>query len=391
MANIAKGVQAFTKLSIKVAAAVKSGAQAIIAKSKAKQSAAKKTTAAEVARKKAEAEARMLAQSKQKAAEAAAKAKAQAAAKAKTATSSTSAKKTTQTTTNAAKTGVVLLQWHDVQFYAKSNQIRGLKSFTVSSSVETEDEEIGNEKITKLKKKKGYTSSITAYFDIRLGISNVKAEAMKLLAYGTGGQTGYLSCCGAKLIPTIQMMKDAKVQNVVFAPDGRWISCEVVMNFVNRSKLDGTTTSAPAASGGGGGGGGGSSGSSSSGGGNSTYTVQISGMSQLKISAGSALAAAVKAAGSNYTGYITVNGKSYYLNKGQFGTAPGSSTVKTSSTPTATQAKNVAATVQKAAQKVSSTVKAVVSTVTKAVPVVSKIVSTVKSVASKIGSLFKKK
>lgn len=388
MANIAKGVQAFTKLSIKVAAAVKSGAQAIIAKSKAKQPAAKKTTAAEVARKKAEAEARMLAQSRQKAAEAAARAKAQAVAKAKTATSSKSTKKTTQTTTSAAKTGVVLLQWHDVQFYAKSNQIRGLKSFTVSSSIETEDEEIGNEKITKLKKKKGYASSITAYFDIRLGISNVKAEAMKLLAYGTGGQTGYLSCCGAKLIPTIQLMKDAKVQNVVFAPDGRWISCEVVMNFVNRSKLDGTTTSAPAASGGGGGGGGGGS-SGGGGGGGKTYTATV----YYSASSG-AVQSVTRTSTVSYDdalkkAYAAVPKNAQWASTNKSGAT--NQTPKASSTPAATQAKNVAATVQKAAQKVSSTVKAVVSTVTKAVPVVSKIVSTVKSVASKIGSLFKRK
>lgn len=387
MAIIAKGIMAFTKLSIRAAAAVKSGAQALIAKSKAKQSAAKKTTAAEVARKKAEAEARMLAQSKQKAAEAAARAKAQTAAKAKTATSSTTTKKTTPTAVSAAKTGVVLLQWHNVQFYAKSNQIRGLKSFTVSSSIETEDEEIGNEKITKLKKKKGYTSSITAYFDIRLGISNVKAEAMKLLAYGTGGQTGYLSCCGAKLIPTIQMMKDAKVQNVVFAPDGRWISCEVVMNFVNRSKLDGTTTSAPAASSSGGGGGG-SSGSSSGGGKTYRATVYYSASS-------GAVQSVTRTSTISYDdalkkAYAAVPKNAQWASTNKSG-ATNQTTGKTSSTPAATQAKSVAATVQKAAQKVSSTVKAVVSTVTKAVPAVSKIVSTVKSVASKIGSLFKKK
>lgn len=374
MANIAKGIQAFTKLSIKAAAAVKSGAQALIAKSQANKSAAKKTTAAEVARKKAEAEARMLAQSKQKAAEAAARAKA------KTVANSTSAKKTTQTTISAAKTGVVLLQWHDVQFYAKSNQIRGLKSFTVSSSIETEDEEIGDEKITKLKKKKGYTSSITAYFDIRLGISDVKAEAMKLLAYGTGAQTGYLSCCGAKLIPTIQMMKDAKVQNVVFAPDGRWISCEVVMNFVNRSKLDGTTTSAQAASGGGeGGGGGGSSGGG--GGGGNTYTATV----YYSASSG-AVQSVTRTSTVSYDdalkkAYAAVPKNAQWASTNKSGATNQSNP---SNTPAATQAKTVAATVQKAAQKVSSTVKAVVSTVAKAVPAVSKIVST-------IGSLFKKK
>lgn len=386
---IAKGVQAFTKLSIRAAAAVKSRAQAIIAKSKAPKPPAKKTTAAEVARKKAEAEARMLAQSRQKAAEAAARAKAQAAARAKTATSSKSTKKTTQTTTSAAKTGVVLLQWHDVQFYAKSNQIRGLKSFTVSSSIETEDEEIGDEKITKLKKKKGYTSSITAYFDIRLGISNVKAEAMKLLAYGTGGQTGYLFCCGAKLIPTIQLMKDAKVQNVVFAPDGRWISCEVVMNFVNRSKLDGTTTSAPAASGGGGGGGGGGGSSGGGGGGGKTYSATV----YYSASSG-AVQSVTRTSTVSYDdalkkAYAAVPKNAQWASTNKSGAT--NQTPRASSTPAATQAKNVAATVQKAAQKVSSTVKAVVSTVTKAVPVVSKIVSTVKSVASKIGSLFKRK
>lgn len=387
MADIAKGVQAFTKQSIKVTAAVKSGAQAIITKSKAKQSAAKKTTAAEVARKKAEAEARMLAQSKQKAAEAAARAKAQTAAKAKMATNSTITMETTQTTASAAKTGVVLLQWHDVQFYAKSNQIRGLKSFTVSSSIETEDEEIGNEKITKLKKKKGYTSSITAYYDIRLGISNVKAEAMKLLAYGTKGQAGYLTCCGAKLIPTKQMMKDAKAQNVVFAPDGRWISCEVVMNFVNRSKLNGTTTSTKAASsGGGGGGGGGSSGGGGGGGKTYTATVYYSASSGAVQSVTRTSTVSYADALKKANAAVPKNAQWASTNKsGATNQSP-----KPSSTPAATQAKSTAATVQKAAQKVSATVKAVVSTVTKAVPAVNKVVSTVKSIASKIGSMIMK-
>lgn len=144
----------------------------------------------------------------------------------------------------------VLIKWHDVEFYANANEVRGLLDFTIGGSVETEDKEEGGTKYVRKKNSKGYESGLTAFFDRRLGIESVKEESMKLVNYAANGQTGYLYARESKLVPSIMMLTSAKASKIIMSPNGTWISCQVTLTLKTCSKLDG--------SGGGGGGGGGS-------------------------------------------------------------------------------------------------------------------------------------
>lgn len=179
-----------------------------------------------------------------------------AAAKAKTTSQKKNAQKNTKTTTTtpaaaASSSGssennsTILIQWHDVQFYANASQVRGLTDLTISSSIETEDKENGGTKYVSKKNSKGYEVSMKALFDARLGIEDVKKEAMALAEYGATGQTGYMYAKGEKLVTPILMMTSAKVSNIRMTPKGVWISAEVQITLKTCSKLDGGTDSPP--------------------------------------------------------------------------------------------------------------------------------------------------
>ena len=155
-----------------------------------------------------------------------------------------------------------LIQWHDVEFYANASRVIGFSDLAISGSIETEDKEGSGTKYVSIKNSKGYEASLKAYFDRRLGVSDVKAEAMKLVDYGARGQTGYLYSRGTKLITNTLMMTSAKANNIIMAPNGTWISCEVQITLKTCDKLDGmegiassTTSSSSSGSGGGSGGG----------------------------------------------------------------------------------------------------------------------------------------
>ena len=175
-----------------------------------------------------------------------------AAAKAKATSQKKNAQKNTKTTTTITKAATssssssinnstILIQWHDVQFYANASQVRGLTDLTISSSIETEDKENGGTKYVSKKNSKGYEISMKALFDARLGIKDVKKEAMALAKYGATGQTGYMYAKGEKLVTPILMMTSAKVSNIRMTPKGVWISAEVQITLKTCSKLDGTT------------------------------------------------------------------------------------------------------------------------------------------------------
>lgn len=136
--------------------------------------------------------------------------------------------------------------------------------------------------------------------------------------------------------------------------------------IVNPSRTEST---APSSGSGGGGSGGGKTGSSTK-----TYKVQIPGMAVLSIKAGSVQEAITKAMGSNWTGDVYVDGKTYYVVKGKISQKPASKT-------------KVPSTAKKVVEKVTSTVKKVVSTVSS---VISKVTSALKTAAKKTNTTAKK-
>ena len=164
--------------------------------------------------------------------------------------SSTGSKKTTSTSTStttteggSAESSVdksVLLQWKDVKFFANASKVVGMRDLAINATCETEDKEDNGNKYVKLKNKKGFEISFTAYFDKRLGIADVRGDALALAGYAAAGESGYIYCRGDKLVPTNMMATSGKIKNVQMTPGGSWISCEVEMTFKSCSKLGDT-------------------------------------------------------------------------------------------------------------------------------------------------------
>lgn len=179
------------------------------------------------------------------------KQEAEAAAKKKTTTKTTTTKKQTTTakptTTSVSKQD--LIAWGSTRFYVTPTFVRSFKGLQISASCETEDEKNGGTKYVKKKNDGGYEVKLTAILDKRLGETDVRKEALKIAERARTGNKDYIYSCGSKLFTPQMMGTGASIKNIVTAPDGTWISCEVELTLKQCSKGDGST-SPPATSGG---------------------------------------------------------------------------------------------------------------------------------------------
>lgn len=238
------------------------------------------------------------------AAEAAKKKKAaEAAAKKKPTTPTGSGAASAPASTASAANANDLISWGGSRFFVTPTFVRSYKNLQISASCDTEDEESGGEKYARKKNDGAYKFNLTAILDKRLGEADVRTEALRLAESARTGTKDYVYNCGSKLFTPQMMGADATIKNIVCTPGGEWISCEVDITLKQCSKNDGTT--------------GGSSSTGSGGGSGRYYKVQISGMSELKIWATSVQGAVTKGCGANYTGYVTVDGTTHYVNKGK--------------------------------------------------------------------------
>ena len=196
-----------------------------------------------------------------------------------------------------------LISWGGSRFFVTPTFVRSYKNLQISASCDTEDEESSGEKYAKKKNDGAYKFNLTAILDKRLGEADVRTEALRLAESARTGTKDYVYNCGSKLFTPQMMGTDATIKNIVCTPGGDWISCEVDITLKQCSKGDGTT--------------GGSSSTGSGGGSGRYYKVQISGMSELKIWATSVQGAVTKGCGANYTGYVSVDGTTHYVNKGK--------------------------------------------------------------------------
>lgn len=149
-----------------------------------------------------------------------------------------------------------LISWGDNRFFATANHVRSYKSLQITTSCATEDEENGGDKYVKKKNNGGYEVKFTAILDKRLGESDVRKVALHLAEVARTGAKNYIYCSGSKLFTPQMMGTGASIKNIVVAPDGTWISCEVDLTLKQCSKGDGSTGSSSGSGGGGGGGGG---------------------------------------------------------------------------------------------------------------------------------------
>ena len=150
-----------------------------------------------------------------------------------------------------------LISWGSSRFFVTPTWVRSYTGLQIATSTETEDEENGGEKYAKKKNDGGYEMKLTAILDKRLGETDVQKEALRLAEYARTGIKSYVYCRGSKLFRPMMMGTGATIKNIVSAPNGTWISCEVDMTLKQCSKGGGSTDGGSGSSGGGSGGGGG--------------------------------------------------------------------------------------------------------------------------------------
>ena len=148
-----------------------------------------------------------------------------------------------------------LISWGHSRFFVTPTWVRSFTNLQISSSTQTEDEESGGTKYDKKKNDGGYEMKLTAILDKRLGETDVRAEAMRLAEDARTGAKDYVYNHGSKLFTPMMMGTGATIKNIVAAPNGTWISCEVELTLKQCSKGSGSGGSDDGGGGGGGGGG----------------------------------------------------------------------------------------------------------------------------------------
>lgn len=145
-----------------------------------------------------------------------------------------------------------LITWSgngSISFFSKSNEIRGVKDFSIKTSVETEDKTQSSEKFAGKKNSGSYQITMTAVLNAALGV-DVQALATMMTEAARRGDTGYFYTAGAKLFPSNFMATDATVSKIQMSGTGKWSYCEVAMTLKQCSKYDGISSSTGGGSGG---------------------------------------------------------------------------------------------------------------------------------------------
>ena len=138
-----------------------------------------------------------------------------------------------------------LFKWGGYSFYVKPNSVQSFKGLSIDASCSTSVEENGEEGYLRKTKNGAFGISLTAIIDKRIGAGDVKGYAMQFVAAARTGSEGWVYVNGGKLDVGIMMGTNASIRNIVMAPNGTWISCEVSLSLKQCTRLDGTLTPPP--------------------------------------------------------------------------------------------------------------------------------------------------
>lgn len=151
-----------------------------------------------------------------------------------------------------------MASWNGHVFAVDPQKVYSFKTLSVKASNETEDKTKSKQKYVSRKNGKPYEITMTIQLDARLGISNVKKEAVKITEEARKGDSDYFYFGGSKIVNCKFMITEANIDSVEMTGNGTWISCDVKCTWKQCSKVSGSSGS------GGGGSGKGKSGGKSS-------------------------------------------------------------------------------------------------------------------------------
>lgn len=130
-----------------------------------------------------------------------------------------------------------IASWNGHKFQVSADKVYSFVSLSVKASSETEDKTKSKQKYVSRKNSKPYEITLTIQLDKRLGIKDVKSEAVSICEEARKGNKDYFYFAGKKLVNCKFMLVEAAVDKVEMIGSGEWFICEVKCTWKQCGKL----------------------------------------------------------------------------------------------------------------------------------------------------------
>ena len=214
--------------------------------------------------------------------------------------------------TGKGKGGVELVKFKNFVFEIKPDKIQSFNQWSITGQTNTEDKETDGQKYVSKKTRGTAEMEITAVLNYFAG-ADVKQTVLDMVEAANEGKEDFVYLCGKKLFTYKMMLTKAQAKDIRLAPNGEMIYAEVALSFRQSTKKNGSTDPDGGKD-------------KPQGTGNKKYTCVciINGSTVTRITyAKSEQDAVTKLFGSNYTGWMGINGNRRYVLNGKITTYPG--------------------------------------------------------------------
>ena len=124
-----------------------------------------------------------------------------------------------------------IAKWSTHTFVVSPKLIQGFTNLSIKGGSTTEDKESNGQSYVSRKSGSALQISMTAVLNALTGAGDVKAEAMSFVNEARAGVSDYLYIGAGKVATQRLMLTDAIAEEIVIAPNGIWISCNVKLTF----------------------------------------------------------------------------------------------------------------------------------------------------------------
>lgn len=135
-----------------------------------------------------------------------------------------------------------IARWGGHKFEVSSKIIRSFTDLQIKGSCETEQNEDGD----KVERRKGSFPTeinLTVVLNAHAGV-DVRNEAMAYVDEAAAGKSDYIYVGAYKLVPYKMMLTEATVMEVKIAPNGTWITAQVMV-LLKQAAIEGGSSATP--------------------------------------------------------------------------------------------------------------------------------------------------
>ena len=219
--------------------------------------------------------------------------------------------------TGKGKGGVELVKFKNFVFEIKPDKIQSFNQWSITGQTNTEDKETDGQKYVSKKTRGTAEMEITAVLNYFAG-ADVKETVLDMVEAANEGKEDFVYLCGKKLFTYKMMLTKAQAKDIRLAPNGEMIYAEVALSFRQSTKKNGGTDPDGGKD-------------KPQGTGNRKYVIVVMYGTRTVTTtqyAKSEQEAVTKAVGSNYTGWVLINGTRKYVLNGKISTYPGEDATK---------------------------------------------------------------